>query len=97
MKTETASLRLGRLLQLVRSMEFELGINSLSKAEKALFTSIIDLCPNPEATVTLTDILGHPYVKSMPQATVYKCLRELQNKSLIRYSGSRGSGTYELC
>jgi len=93
---ETASLKLGRLLQLVRSMEFELGIDSLSKAEKALFTSVVDLFPNPEATITLTEILAHPHVGTMPQATVYKCLRELQNKNLICHAGSRGSGIYKL-
>ena len=37
---ETASLKLGRLLQLVRSVESDLGIGSLSKAEKSLFTSM---------------------------------------------------------
>ena len=95
--TETASLRLGRLLQLVRSMESELGIDSLSKAEKALFTSIIDLLPGSKSTITLNEILTHPYVETMPQATVYKCLRELQSKKLIRHAGSRGSGTYQLC
>lgn len=94
---ETAPLKLGRLLQLVRSMESDLGIGSLSKAEKALFTSITDLCPNSESTINLTEILAHPDIQKMPQATVYKCLRELQNKKLIRHQGTRGSGLYSLC
>ena len=94
---ETASLKLGRLLQLVRSMEGDLGIGSLSKAEKALFTSITDLCGNSETNINLNDILNHNDIKTMPQATVYKCLRELQNKNLIRHEGTRGSGMYRLC
>ena len=94
---ETAPLKLGRLLQLVRSMETDLGIGSLSKAEKALFTSITDLCANSESTINLTEILAHPDIQKMPQATVYKCLRELQNKNLIRHQGTRGSGLYSLC
>ena len=93
---DAASLKLGRLLQLVRSIESELDIQSLSKAEKVLFTSIIDLFPDPHAAVSLTEILTHPDVEPMPQATVYRCLRELQLKKLIRHEGSRGSGIYKL-
>jgi hypothetical protein len=93
---ETTSLKLGRLLQLVRSIESDLGIGSLSKAEKSLFTSITDLCGNSDTTISLNDILSHQDIKTMPQATIYKCLRELQNKNLIRHEGTRGSGIYRL-
>ena len=40
---ETQPLRFARLLQMVRSMEADLGINALNKSEKMLFTCVGDL------------------------------------------------------
>ena len=93
---ETPPLRFARLLQLVRTMETDLGIGALNKAEKSLFTCVADLCAGTESTVNLTEILAHADVKKMPQATVYKCLRDLRDKGLLSHVGARGSGLYRL-
>ena len=93
---ETPPLKFARLLQLVRSMEADLGIGALNKAEKSLFTCVADLCENSESTVNLTEILAHGDLMKMPQPTVYKCLRDLQDKGLLCHVGGRGSGLYRL-
>jgi hypothetical protein len=99
MKTmeETQPLRFARLLQMVRSMEADMGISALNKAEKVLFTSIGDLCLGTDSPVNLTHIFAHQDVKKMPQVTVYKCLRDLREKGLLDHVGERGSGLYRLC
>ncbi|WP_443630649.1 hypothetical protein ABXT60_13660 [Candidatus Njordibacter sp. Uisw_056] len=98
MKTmeETQPLRFARLLQMVRSMEADMGINALNKAEKMLFTCVGDLCLGADSPVNLTQIFAHPDVKKMPQVTVYKCLRDLRVKGLLEHVGGRGSGLYRL-
>jgi hypothetical protein len=98
MKTmeETQPLRFARLLQMVRSMEADMGISALNKAEKVLFTCVGDLCLGTDSPVNLTQILAHQDVKKMPQATVYKCLRDLREKGLLDHVGGRGSGLYRL-
>jgi hypothetical protein len=98
MKTmeETQPLRFARLLQMVRSMEADMGISGLSKAEKVLFTCVGDLCLGADSPVNLTQILAHSDVKKMPQVTVYKCLRDLREKGLLERVGGRGSGLYQL-
>ncbi len=93
---ETQPLRFARLLQMVRSMEADLGINALNKSEKMLFTCVGDLCLGTDRAVNLTQILSHQDVKTMPQATVYKCLRDLREKGLLAHVGARGSGLYRL-
>ena len=93
---ETQPLRFARLLQMVRSMESDLGISALSKSEKMLFTCVGDLCINTNSAVGLTEILSHVDLKTMPQATVYKCLRDLREKGLLAHVGGRGSGLYRL-
>jgi len=93
---ETQPLRFARLLQMVRSMETDLGISALNKSEKTLFTCVGDLCLNTDRAVNLTEILAHVDVKTMPQATVYKCLRVLREKGLLAHVGRRGSGLYRL-
>ena len=98
MKTmeETQPLRFARLLQMVRSMEEDMGISSLNKAEKVLFTCVGDLCLGADSHVTLGQIFAHKNVKKMPQVTVYKCLRDLRDKGLLKHVGLRGSGLYQL-
>ena len=98
MKTmeETQPLRFARLLQMVRSMEADLGISALNKSEKVLFTCVGDLCLGTDSAVSLTEILAHVDVETMPQATVYKCLRDLREKGLLAHVGGRGSGLYRL-
>ena len=93
---EATPLRFARLLQMVRSMEVDLGIGALSKSEKMLFTCVADLCVGQDTTVNLIEILNHKDVKKMPQATVYKCLRDLRGKGLLTHVGARGSGQYRL-
>ena len=98
MKTmkETQPLRFARLLQMVRSMEADMGISALNKSEKVLFTCVGDLCLGADSPVNLTQIFAHPDVKKMPQVTVYKCLRDLRAKGLLDHVGGRGSGLYQL-
>ena len=98
MKTmeETQPLRFARLLQMVRSMEADMGISALNKSEKVLFTCVGDLCLGTKSPVTLMQIFEHPDIKKMPQVTVYKCLRDLREKGLLEHVGGRGSGLYRL-
>jgi hypothetical protein len=93
---ETPPFRFARLLQVVRSMEADLGIGALNKAEKALFTCVADLCTSADSTVNLATILAHDDIRKMPEATVYKCLRDLREKGLLAHVGGRGSGLYKL-
>jgi hypothetical protein len=92
----TPPLRFARLLQVVRTMEEDLGVGELNKAEKKLFTCVADLCSDAGSSVNLIDILAHDNMKKMPQATAYKCLRDLRDKGLLIRVGGQGSGVYRL-
>ena len=81
---------------MVRSMEADMGISALNKSKKALFTCVGDLCLGADSPITLNQIFAHKNVKKMPQVTVYKCLRDLRDKGLLKHVGGRGSGMYQL-
>ena len=94
--TESSPQRLARLLQLVRSLEEDMGMETLSKAEKLLFTSLADLSTQANPEVSIDQIMAHPDLKNMPAPTMYKCLRDLQSKGMLQKIGSPRSGIYRL-
>ena len=94
--TESSPQRLARLLQLVRSLEEDMGMETLSKAEKLLFTSLADLSTPANPEVSIDQIIAHPDLKSMPAPTMYKCLRDLQRKGMLQKIGTPRSGIYKL-
>ena len=88
--------KLAKILQVLRGLEADLGLGSLSKTEKAVFTSIADLSTENNKIVNVKDIVAHPDLKSMPIPTLYKCLRDLQDKGLLEKSGAQRSGLYKI-
>ena len=94
--TESSPQRLARLLQLVRSLEEDMGMETLSKAEKLLFTSLADLSTPSNPEVSIDQIIAHPDLKTMPAPTMYKCLRDLQSKGMLQKIGTPRSGIYRL-
>lgn len=93
--TDRKSLTLARMLQVVQSLEDELGVGALHRAEATLLASIADLSVGDEV-VQLGDIFNHSKVKNMPQVTVYKGLRALRDKGLLVKVGGEKSGNYKL-
>ncbi|MDP6967726.1 MAG: hypothetical protein QGG88_01270 [Gammaproteobacteria bacterium] len=93
---ESSPQRLARLLQLVRSLESDMGMATLSKAEKLLFTSLADLSTPANPEVNIEQIVAHPDLKAMPAPTMYKCLRDLQTKGMLEKIGTPRSGKYKL-
>lgn len=88
--------KFAKMLQIIRGMEEDIGIGSLSKTDKAVFTSIADLSTLNSQDVNVKDIVQHPDLKSMPIPTLYKCLRDLQSNGLLERVGNKRSGLYKL-
>jgi hypothetical protein len=93
---ESVAQKLAKLLQLVRGLEADIGIVSLSKTERVLFTSIADLSALNNQEVEVRDIVAHPDLKNMPLPTIYKCLRDLHSKGLLEKVGTQRLGLYKL-
>jgi len=88
--------KFAKMLQVMRGMEADIGIGSLSKSDKAVFTSIADLISLSSKEVDFKDIALHPDLINMPIPTLYKCLRDLQKNGLLERVGHKRSGLYKL-
>ena len=93
---ESAIQKLARLFQSIRDLETELGTGALSKSEKTLFTGIADISKNKKEGITIEDIMAHCETESMPVPTIYKCLRDLQQKGLLVRGGPPRASTYKI-
>jgi len=88
--------KFAKMLQAIRGMEADIGIGSLSKTDKAVFTSIADLVSINSQEIDFNDLVLHPDLSRMPIPTLYKCLRDLQKKGLLERVGHKRSGLYKL-
>ena len=88
--------KFAKMLQVMRGMEADIGIGSLSKSDKAVFTSIADLISLSSEEVDVKAIALHPDLINMPIPTLYKCLRDLQKNGLLERVGHKRSGLYKL-
>ena len=94
--TESTTQKLARLLQALRGLETDIGIDALSKSEKSLFTGIADLSAGNKEGVSIADIMEHYETKNMPIPTIYKGLRDLQEKGLLVREGAPRASIYKL-
>ena len=93
---ESDARNLARMLQVVRGLEEDIGIQSLSRTEKAVFTSIADLSANNTMGINVKHILAHPDLICMPTPTLYKCLRDLHSKGLLVKEGTQRLSLFKL-
>ena len=87
---------MAKMLQVVRGLEKDIGIRSLSRTEKVVLTSIADLSASNNMGIGVKHILSHPDLICMPTPTLYKCLRDLQNKGLLEKEGTERSSLFNL-
>ena len=85
------------LLSSLEKLNSRLGISHLTATETTIFLAIAinDLSENAPATLTNL-ILSNPDIRSIPRATLFRCLRTLAEKSLIKHIGNKRSGKYRL-
>ena len=85
------------LLSSLEKLNNRLGISHLTATETTIFLAIANNDLSENAPATLTDLmLSSPDIRSIPRATLFRCLRTLTEKSLIKHIGNERSGQYRL-
>lgn len=85
------------LLRSLQKLNNRLGISHLTATETTIFLAIANNDLSENAPTTLPDlIVSNPDIRSIPRATLFRCLRTLTEKSLIKHIGNKRSGQYRL-
>ena len=84
------------LRNLLREMERDLHISSLSEIDKRVISTLVLLDAGRYETVHLNDIRKHALTESIPAPSLYRSFQTLINKGLISKVGSARSGLYRL-
>lgn len=75
---------MAQLRSVVRTLEMELGLEHLSKAELDVLCAVIQIA-NADArnTAITTQILDHPLVKQIGRSTVYRTITTLEELGFL--------------
>lgn len=85
------------LLSSLEKLNNRLGISRLTATETTIFLAIANNDLSENTPATLSDLmLSNPDIRSIPRATLFRCLRTLAEKSLIKHIGNKRSGKYQL-
>ena len=74
---------LAQLNLLVRSVEVDMGLASVTSSEKAILSAISLLAKPDAAEVSVQKLLEHELVKDIPKPTVYRALKSLLGDGLL--------------
>lgn len=95
-----ASNVIAEYVDLVRSLDNlnnHLGISHLTASETAILLAIAYNELSSGANTSLADLtLSKTEIRLIPRATLFRCLRTLTEKSLIKHVGNKRSGQYCL-
>ena len=85
------------LLRSLDKLNKRLGISHLTASETTIFLAIAYNEFSTNSCMSLSDLTASKTNKrSMPRATLFRCLRTLTEKSLIKHVGNKRSGEYCL-
>ena len=85
------------LLRSLEKLNNRLCISHLTATETTIFLTIANNDLSENVPATITDLmLSNSDIRSIPRATLFRCLRTLAEKSLIKHIGNQRSGKYRL-
>ena len=97
MVASQATTKYAELLSSLEKLNNRLGISHLTATETTIFLAIANNDLSENVPATLTDLVfSNPEIRSIPRATLFRCLRTLAEKSLIKHIGNKRSGKYRL-
>ena len=88
--------RIAKLLELVTSMEEDLGLDRLSADERAMIYAISSIASEGDDTVRSVELKQHRLCRRFSNPTFYRTLRTLLDKGFILRTGPRKTGGYQL-
>jgi|GEM_PF-1673200 hypothetical protein len=95
-----ASKEIVEYIDLIRSLDslnIRLGIKHLTASETAILLAIANNELTNNSHTSLADLtLSKTDIRLIPRATLFRCLRTLTEKSLIKHVGNKRSGEYCL-
>ena len=85
------------LLRSLDNLNARLGISQLTASETAIFMAIAYNELTNHKHTSLADLtFSKDSLQTIPRATMFRCLRTLTEKSLIKHVGNKRSGQYCL-
>jgi len=87
--------RLISLKILLEDVEQDLGLTSLSSAEKSVYLAAQSLKSN-EGIVETKQIMTHSFTQNISRPTFFRALSKIEAKGFIRNSGLKLMGSFEV-
>lgn len=84
-----------QIMKLLKLMEADLGIGTLSQNERDLLAAIVDI-QKDDGTFDSDALKSHTLTSKQSNATFFRTLRSLQDKRYVAKSSGRGRGSYVL-
>ena len=84
------------LLKITQSMEADLGLSVLTQTDKQVLASIVLITEDGSLNAFLDNIRTHNLVNAIPTPSLYRSLKILIQKGMVRKVGSERSGIYRL-
>ncbi len=84
------------LLQITQSMESDLGLGALTQTDRQVLSTIVLISDDGRADAVLDDIRTHSLVITIPTPSLYRSIKSLIQKGMVRKVGSERSGIYNL-
>ena len=84
------------LLQIIQSMESDLGLGALTQTDRQVLATVVLLSDDGKTDALLDDIKTHILVHTIPTPSLYRSLKTLIQKGMVRKIGTERSGTYTV-
>lgn len=88
---------MSQLRSVLRTLELDLDIADLSKAELDVLSAAIQISgKNTRAVVATTQIANHPLVQQLGKSTIYRSISSLENRGFLVVKKSGYNAEYSL-
>ena len=84
------------LLKVTQSMEADLGLSALTQTDKQVLASVVLITEDGSRDALPDDIRTHSLVDALPTPSLYRSLKTLIQKGIVKRAGSERSGIYRL-
>ena len=84
------------LIQITQSMESDLSLGTLTQTDRQVLATIVLISDDGKIDALLDDIKSHNLVMTIPTPSLYKSIKRLIEKGVVRKVGSQRSGIYQL-
>ena len=84
------------LLEITQSMEEDLGLSALTQTDRQVLATVVLVSDDGKTDALLDDIRTHCLVDTIPTPSLYRSLKTLIQKGMVRKIGTERSGIYTL-